>query len=77
MGDIKRNTSLVPIEGELKKKHTEIQINEKLSHIAGLKQRLDDLENIEAKKLRFQIEVLEKEIGFLEGNAKTINVKEE
>jgi len=68
MGDIQRNTGLVPIEKDpqLAKKHREIQINEKLSLIKVLKGRLDDLVNVEAKKLELQIDVLEKEIALLQ-----------
>jgi len=76
MSDIKRNTSLVKMDSELQKKHREIQVNEKKSQINALKQRLDDLESIEAKKLRLQVEILQKEIDFLISD-KIIDMDEE
>lgn len=65
--DISRNTQLVNIEGELKKKHIQILINEKKSSIAALTQRLKDLIDIEQKKLEFQIEIHTREITALQG----------
>ena len=68
MSDIRKNTGLVPVDSdpELFKKHIEIQINEKLSLIKALEQRLNDLVNIEAKKLTLQIDVLNKEVVILQ-----------
>ena len=76
MGDIElpRGRSLVPIEGDLEIKQREIQINEKKSVLDALKIRLIDLEEIEAKKIKFQMEVLQREIEFL--NGKIITIKE-
>ena len=54
------------MDAELIHKHNLILINEKKSVIAGLKQRLLDLETIESKKLYLKIEILEREIKFLE-----------
>ena len=63
MSDINRNKGLMSLDGELKKKHLEIQVNEKLSQIASLKLRLEDLRSIEEKRVKLQIEMLEKEIS--------------
>ena len=67
MGDIEppRGKSLVPLNAHLKKQQTEIQINEKVSIVDALKIRLRDLEEIEAKKIRFQMQILQNEIDFL------------
>jgi len=65
MSDIQINQrDLVPIVGELKKQQLVIEINEKLASVKGLKLRLENLVNIEQKKLEFQINVLEKQIAF-------------
>jgi len=78
MSDIQKNTALVPIEGELRKKEIEIRINEKKSNIFALERRLQDLVDIEKKKIELQMEILEKEIEFLEDKKhRTIDVNSE
>jgi hypothetical protein len=63
MGDLQvAQKEIVPIVGKLKKQQLEIEINEKLASVKGLKLRLENLKNIEQKKLEFQIDVLEKQI---------------
>lgn len=74
MSDIRRNNHLVEMNAEMKKKHIEIMINEKKSVIHGLKRKLEDLENVEAKKLRLEIEMREKEISELQKNINAIEV---
>jgi len=64
--DINNNRALVKPTDEMEKKHIQITINEKASQINGLKNRLSDLVNVEGKRIELQIEVLEKEIEFLE-----------
>jgi len=65
MSDIQKNNSLIPMTSDLEKKHVQIQINEKKSLIRALGIRLDDLVNVEAKKLQLQIEKLTLEIEHL------------
>ena len=68
MGDLQiAQKEIVPIIGKLKQQQLEIEINEKLSAVKGLKLRLENLVNIEQKKLEFQIDVLEKQIEHFKG----------
>jgi len=66
---------IVPIVGELKKKQLQIEINEKLAAVENLKLRLKSLVNIEQKKIEFQIDVLEKQISFYQGQFIDIKAK--
>ena len=64
MSDIKRNLPMDPevVPKELHEMHLQIQFNEKKSIIAGLKQRLKDLDEIEKKRLEFEIGMREHDI---------------
>lgn len=76
MSDLERpKTSLVPIKGDLIRKQNEIRINEKKSLIDALTIRLRDLEEIEAKKIKLQMEVLNREIDFLNKEDEAIDVE--
>jgi len=66
---------IVPIVGELKKKQLTIEINEKLAAVENLKLRLKSLVNIEQKKIEFQIDVLEKQISFYQGQFIDVKVE--
>lgn len=73
MSDIKRNLPDVIITGQLKKQMLEIQINERDSVIKGLKQRLEDLKNIEEKRIILDINMQEKMKESLETEFKLEN----
>lgn len=65
MSDIQRLPALIKTDPELSKKHTQIIINEKISQIKGLEIRLEDLKNIDQKRIELQIETLKKEVNNL------------
>ena len=67
MADIKRNmTDLLAGDSDLQHQHLKIMLNERQSKINALKLRLQDLVNIEQKKIEFQINLEEKAIKDLE-----------
>ena len=66
MADIERNVPAIVIEGELKRQHIQIQINEKKSQVKAFERQLEDLKDIAQKKLEFNINCANKEIEMLE-----------
>jgi len=62
MADLRSVPVLVKTDPELSKKHTTVIINQKLSTIKKLQLALEDLKNIEQKRIELQIETLEKEV---------------
>lgn len=69
MADIQRNLPAVVMDEKLVAQRTEILINERLSSIKNLKQNLADLQDIQAKKLQFEIDMKEKEIELLKSKS--------
>jgi len=71
MGDLVRmDSNTIVMTSELLVKRMLIQLSEKEANIKGLELRLDDLKNIEMKKVELQIDLLEAEIKVLQEKIK-------
>ena len=72
MADInERVYNLIQADSELKKRHTEILINEKLNLLKQLDVQLDHIETVQVPQIKLRQSTIEKEIGDL----KAIEVK--
>ena len=64
------DSNTIVMTSELLVKRMLIQLSEKEANIKGLELRLDDLKNIEMKKVELQIDLLEAEIKVLQEKIK-------
>lgn len=83
MGDIGGTigSELITMDGALKNQQIQIAINEKQASLRGLQINLDNLKNIQERKILLQMDILTREISKLRSqliiDAETVENKEE